>query len=130
MGLSCFPAQHQEIVIVSTKKPPEPPKKPTAPPPKPAGPPPKPTAPPAKPAGPPPKPPEPPRGPPEQPKKVPEAPPSGYVKWKGPGCGYIYDESKGDPSRGIRPGTKFMDLPESWICPMCKAPRKTFQKVP
>ena len=34
-------------------------------------------------------------------------------------CGYVYDEKRGEPHRGIRPGTKFDDLPEDYKCPVC-----------
>ena len=34
-------------------------------------------------------------------------------------CGYIYDEEKGDPDNGIAPGTKWEDLPEDFVCPLC-----------
>ena len=35
-------------------------------------------------------------------------------------CGYVYDETVGDPDNGIAPGTKFEDLPEDFVCPLCK----------
>jgi len=34
-------------------------------------------------------------------------------------CGYVYDEKRGEPHRGIRPGTKFEDLPDDYRCPVC-----------
>ncbi|WAC06126.1 MAG: rubredoxin [Methanoregula sp.] len=34
-------------------------------------------------------------------------------------CNYIYDEARGEPHRGIRPGTKFEDLPDDYRCPVC-----------
>jgi rubredoxin len=34
-------------------------------------------------------------------------------------CGYVYDEKRGEPHRGIKPGTKFEDLPEDYHCPIC-----------
>jgi len=34
-------------------------------------------------------------------------------------CSYIYDEKRGEPHRGIKPGTKFEDLPEDYVCPVC-----------
>lgn len=43
-------------------------------------------------------------------------------------CGYEYDESIGDPSRGIAPGTPFKDLPEDWTCPMCGVEKEYFNK--
>ncbi|RDE15614.1 MAG: hypothetical protein C4K49_05950 [Candidatus Thorarchaeota archaeon] len=89
---------------MSSKKPPE--KKPAGPPKKPE---------PSKPAAPPPKPAAP--------------PPTAFEKWECQVCGYIYDESKGDVDGGIKPGTKFKDLPDDWVCPMCGASKDEFQKV-
>ena len=34
-------------------------------------------------------------------------------------CGYVYDPEKGDPEHGIAPGTKWEDVPEDWLCPIC-----------
>jgi rubredoxin len=34
-------------------------------------------------------------------------------------CGYVYDEARGEPHRGIRPGTRFDDLPDTYVCPVC-----------
>ena len=42
-------------------------------------------------------------------------------------CGYIYDPEKGDPDNGIEPGTKFEDLPDEWICPICGATKENFE---
>jgi len=41
-------------------------------------------------------------------------------------CGYIYDEEKGIPTAGIKPGTRWEDLPEEWECPICKASKSAF----
>lgn len=43
-------------------------------------------------------------------------------------CGYIYDPEKGDPDSGIKPGTRFEDLPEDWVCPVCGAAKDAFEK--
>jgi rubredoxin len=43
-------------------------------------------------------------------------------------CGYIYDPEKGDPDSGIEPGTRFEDLPEDWVCPLCGASKDMFEK--
>ena len=34
-------------------------------------------------------------------------------------CGYVYDEARGEPHWGIKPGTKFEDLPDDYVCPVC-----------
>ncbi|NOX45175.1 MAG: rubredoxin [Caldiserica bacterium] len=50
-------------------------------------------------------------------------------KWECTVCGWIYDPEAGDPSQGVEPGTPFEDLPESWVCPECGAPKSMFEKV-
>lgn len=49
-------------------------------------------------------------------------------RWVCQVCGYVYDPSLGDPDSGIPPGTKFEDLPEDWLCPICGAPKSDFEK--
>ena len=44
-------------------------------------------------------------------------------------CGYIYDPSLGDADGGIKPGTSFAEVPETWVCPVCGAPKTEFEKV-
>lgn len=39
-------------------------------------------------------------------------------------CDYVYNPEKGDPEAGVKPGTKWEDLPDDWVCPVCGA-RKT-----
>lgn len=43
-------------------------------------------------------------------------------------CGYIYDPEQGDPAGGIEPGTKFIDLPDDYMCPVCGASKDEFLK--
>lgn len=43
-------------------------------------------------------------------------------------CGYIYDEAKGIPEAGILPGTKWEELPEDWVCPLCGATKSEFKE--
>ncbi len=42
-------------------------------------------------------------------------------------CGYVYDPEKGDPEGGIAAGTRFEDLPETWVCPICGAGKDQFE---
>ncbi|MFH1826258.1 MAG: rubredoxin [bacterium] len=42
-------------------------------------------------------------------------------------CGYIYDPVVGDPDSGIKPGTQFADIPDSWVCPVCGADKTQFE---
>lgn len=34
-------------------------------------------------------------------------------------CSYVYDEKRGEPHRGIKQGTKFEELPDDYVCPVC-----------
>ena len=43
-------------------------------------------------------------------------------------CGYVYDEAKGIPEAGIAPGTKWEELPEDWVCPLCGASKTAFRE--
>lgn len=43
-------------------------------------------------------------------------------------CGFIYDESVGNPETGTAPGTQWEDLPEDWSCPLCGADKSDFQE--
>ena len=43
-------------------------------------------------------------------------------------CGYIYEEALGDPENGIAPGTKFEDLPEDFVCPLCSVGKEEFEE--
>lgn len=44
-------------------------------------------------------------------------------------CGYVYDPEKGDEDGGIAPGTKFEDIPDDWVCPVCGASKDSFVPV-
>ena len=44
-------------------------------------------------------------------------------------CGWVYDEDVGDPESGISAGTKFEDLPDDWVCPMCSAGKEDFERI-
>ena len=41
-------------------------------------------------------------------------------------CGWVYDETVGDPDNGIAAGTKFEDLPEDFACPLCGVGKDSF----
>ena len=43
-------------------------------------------------------------------------------------CGYVYDEAAGDPENGIAPGTRWEDVPDSWVCPLCAAGKEEFEE--
>ena len=44
-------------------------------------------------------------------------------------CGYVYDPATGDSTQNIAPGTKFADLPDSWVCPDCGVGKDQFEKA-
>jgi rubredoxin len=50
-------------------------------------------------------------------------------KWQCTICGYIYDPAAGDPENGIKPGTSFEDLPDSWVCPECGVAKDMFEPM-
>ncbi len=54
---------------------------------------------------------------------------TGAVKYRCKICGYVYDPAVGDSDGGIEPGTSFEDLPDSWTCPICNAPKSEFEKI-
>jgi len=41
----------------------------------------------------------------------------------------IYDEAFGDVTQNIAPKTFFNELPESYECSLCEAPKNTFKKI-
>ena len=43
------------------------------------------------------------------------------MKYKCTICGHIYDEEV--------EGTKFEDLPNTWVCPLCGVGKEMFEKV-
>ena len=50
-------------------------------------------------------------------------------KWQCTGCPYIYDPQKGDPKNGMPAGTRWDDLPEDWVCPVCGLGRDMFEEI-
>ena len=44
-------------------------------------------------------------------------------------CGYIYDEAQGWPQDGILAGTKWEDVPDTWVCPDCGVGKADFEMV-
>lgn len=41
-------------------------------------------------------------------------------------CGYVYDEVVGDPDNGIVPGTKWEDVDDDFLCPLCGVGKDQF----
>jgi rubredoxin len=44
-------------------------------------------------------------------------------------CGFVYDEAEGLPEAGIAPGTRWADVPDTWVCPDCGASKSDFKMV-
>lgn len=44
-------------------------------------------------------------------------------------CGLIYDEAEGDPDGGLPPGTRFEDIPDDWVCPLCGVSKADFELI-
>ncbi|MGH8617599.1 MAG: rubredoxin [Burkholderiales bacterium] len=44
-------------------------------------------------------------------------------------CAFVYDEAEGLPDEGIAPGTRWADVPDTWICPDCAATKTDFEMV-
>lgn len=45
-------------------------------------------------------------------------------------CGFVYHEAEGLPEDGIAPGTRWDDIPDSWICPDCGVTKDDFELMP
>jgi len=50
-------------------------------------------------------------------------------RWQCKECSFIYDPSEGDMESGIPSDTKFEDLPDNWVCPVCGVPKNMFVKL-
>ncbi len=51
-------------------------------------------------------------------------------QWMCGPCGFIYDEAAGLPEEGIPAGTRFEDIPDSWVCPDCGLSKLDFVLIP
>ncbi len=51
------------------------------------------------------------------------------MKYQCKDCIYSYNPEIGDPKQGIEAGTAFIDVPNSWTCPMCGAKKERFRKI-
>ncbi len=43
-------------------------------------------------------------------------------------CGWVYDEAEGYPEGGIAAGTKFEELPDDFVCPLCGVGKEDFSE--
>ena len=44
-------------------------------------------------------------------------------------CGWVYDDEIGYPVGGIEPGTKWVDLPDDFNCPLCSVYKTHFSEA-
>lgn len=44
-------------------------------------------------------------------------------------CGFIYEEKYGLPEEGLPAGTRWEDVPETWMCPDCSAMKDEFEMI-
>ena len=44
-------------------------------------------------------------------------------------CDWVYDPEIGAPAHGIAPGTKFEDIPDDWVCPLCGVGKEDFEII-
>ncbi len=42
-------------------------------------------------------------------------------------CGWEYQEEIGLPEDDVKPGTKWDDVPDDWVCPDCGASKLEFE---
>lgn len=52
---------------------------------------------------------------------------SGNEQYECTQCKYIYNPKYGNERNGVRSGTKFEELPENWVCPVCGEGKEMFQ---
>lgn len=44
-------------------------------------------------------------------------------------CSHVYDEALGDPDTGLKPGTRYEDIPADWQCPECGATKDDYDLI-
>jgi rubredoxin len=52
-----------------------------------------------------------------------------FKKWRCVLCGFTYDEALGLPDEGIPAGTRWANVPDTWICGDCGAAKAEFEMV-
>lgn len=52
-----------------------------------------------------------------------------YMKYICKVCWYIYDEKEWDPDWGLSPWTRFEDIPDDWVCPVCWVSKSDFEPL-
>ena len=44
-------------------------------------------------------------------------------------CGWIYSEAAGHPESDLKPGTRWDDVPQDWVCPECGVTKDDFTMI-
>ncbi len=52
-----------------------------------------------------------------------------FKKWQCTQCGFTYDEAVGHEPSGLKPGTRWEDVPADWTCPDCGTAKADFEMV-
>lgn len=52
-----------------------------------------------------------------------------FKVWQCRTCGFIYDEAEGAPGEGLKPGTRWAEIPDAWVCPLCGTPKADFDMI-
>jgi len=52
-----------------------------------------------------------------------------FKTWQRRTRGYLYDEAAADPAEGLAPGTRWADIPQDWICPLCGTLKSDFDII-
>jgi rubredoxin len=52
-----------------------------------------------------------------------------YRTWQCINCGFLYEEEFGLPEEGIAAGTRWEDIPDSFVCPSCGFEKRQFEMV-
>jgi len=52
-----------------------------------------------------------------------------YKSYKCVICGWVYNEAEGLPDQDIKPGTRWEDLPDDWVCPDCGVGKSDFEMI-
>jgi len=43
-------------------------------------------------------------------------------------CGWVYDEAEGAPDNGVPAGTKWEDVADDFVCPLCGVGKDSFSQ--
>lgn len=52
-----------------------------------------------------------------------------FLVWQCRTCGFMYEEEYGAPEEGLAPGTRWADVPDTWICPSCGTKKADFDMI-